>query len=428
MTALETARSVRRTARPRQGRRERAATAVAVTGLGIVAPNGLGTEEYWSATLRGEVAIRRLTRFDPARFPACLAGEIDGFQPEEHLPVRLLTQTDRVTEFALVAADRALADAGVTSESFADFAIGVVTASAAGGFEFGQNELQKLWSLGGSHVSAYQSFAWFYAVNTGQISIRNDLRGGGAAMVADQAGGLDAVAAARRAVTREHEPMSAVVTGGVDASLCPWGWAAQTVVPEVSRSEDPERAYLPFDREARGYVPGEGGAVLIVEDPAGVPERGCQPYGLITGHGSVFEPDEGPAGLIRSIGAALADAGLDPADVDLVFADAAGTREADAAEAEALHSVFGEATVPVTAPKSMIGRLSSGGAPVDLAAALLSIRDQVIPPTVGVHAAPELGLDLVVGAPRPHKLRTVLVLARGRRGFVSAMVVEAVSP
>src|SRR5262249_54721998 len=154
-------------------------------------------------------------------------------------------------QLALVAADWALADAGVRPQEWPEFDIGVVTASSSGGFEFGQRELQNLWSKGGQYVSAYQSFAWFYAVNTGQISIRNGLRGTSGVLVSDQAGGLDALAQARRQVRKGAR---LIIAGGVDGSVCPWGWVAQLASGRLSTSDDPDRAYLPFDRRACGYV------------------------------------------------------------------------------------------------------------------------------------------------------------------------------
>ncbi|UQX03444.1 ketosynthase chain-length factor [Streptomyces sp. RerS4] len=397
----------------------------AVTGLGVVAPNGLGTQDYWAATRDGKSGISRITRFDPARYPARLAGQVPGFRAEDHLPSRLLPQTDRMTRLALVAADWALADAGVTPADRPGFDMGVVTASASGGFEFGQRELEQLWSKGSRFVSAYQSFAWFYAVNSGQISIRHGMKGPSGVVVGDQAGGLDAVAQARRQI-RKGTPL--VVSGGVDASICPWGWVAQLTSGRLSTSEEVSCAYLPFDAAARGHVPGEGGAILILEDTAAARRRGARIHGLISGYGTTFDPRPGSArepGLRRAIELALADAGADAADVDVVFADAAGVPEDDRIEADAITAVFGARAVPVTAPKTMTGRLYSGGAPLDLATAFLTMRDGLIPPTLHVRPAPEYDLDLVVGRPRRAEVRTALVLARGHGGFNSAMLVRA---
>lgn len=401
-------------------------TAPVVTGLGIVSPVGLGASDFWAATRAGKNGIGRVTRFDPSRYPSRLAGEIPSFRAADHLPSRLIPQTDRMTQLALVAADWALADAGIHPPDLPEFGMGVITASSAGGFEFGQGELAKLWSQGSQYVSAYQSFAWFYAVNSGQISIRNGMKGPSGVVVSDQAGGLDALAHSRRQIRKGTR---LIVSGAVDATICPWGWVAQLASRRMSTSADPARAYLPFDPAASGYVPGEGGAILIVEDPASARARGARIYGEIAGYGTTIDPrpDLGrPPGLRRAIELALADAGVTPGDVDVVFADAAAVPELDRAEARAITAVFGPRGVPVTAPKTMTGRLYSGAGPLDVATALLAIAEGMIPPTVNVAPAPEYdGLDLVVAAPRVARVRTALVVARGHGGFNSAMVVRA---
>lgn len=399
-------------------------TSVVVTGVGVTAPNGLGKEEYWAATCAGKSGIGEVKRFDATGYPAKLAGEVPGFVPQEHLPSRLMPQTDHMTRLALVAADWALQDAGVTPKEWPEYDMGVVTASSAGGFEFGQNELQALWSKGGQYVSAYQSFAWFYAVNSGQISIRHGMRGPSGVVVSDQAGGLDAVAQARRQIRKGTR---LIVSGGVDGSICPWGWVAQLAGDRLSTSADPDRAYLPFDAEAAGHVPGEGGALVILEAADSARERDARVYGEIAGYAATFDPKPGSGrepGLRRAIESALDDAGLDPDEIDVVFADAAAIPELDRAEAAAISAVFGPRGVPVTAPKTMTGRLLSGAAPLDLVTALLSIQHGLIPPTTNTTQAPEYDLDLVLNEPRTTQVDAALVVARGYGGFNSAMVVR----
>ena len=399
-------------------------TSVVVTGMGVTAPNGLGKQAYWSATCSGKSGIGEIKRFDAAGYPARLAGEVPGFVAQDHLPSRLMPQTDHMTRLALVAADWALQDAGVRPDEWSDYDMGVVTASSAGGFEFGQNELQSLWSKGGQYVSAYQSFAWFYAVNSGQISIRHGMRGPSGVVVSDQAGGLDAVAQARRQIRKGTR---LVVSGGVDGSICPWGWVAQLAGDRLSTSGDPDRAYRPFDAEAAGHVPGEGGALVILEAADSARERDARVYGEIAGYGATFDPKPGSdrePGLRRAIELALDDAGVAPSDIDVVFADAAAIPELDRVEADAITAVFGPRGVPVTAPKTMTGRLLSGAAPLDLVTALLSIQDGLIPPTTNITQAPEYDLDLVLNESRSAQVDAALVLARGYGGFNSAMVVR----
>ncbi|MFG2718542.1 ketosynthase chain-length factor [Streptomyces sp. NPDC048416] len=395
------------------------------TGIGVAAPNGLGTKDWWSATLAGESGIRPVSRFNASRYPATLAGEVPGFDVTEHIPSRLIPQTDHMTRLALTAAAEAVEDSGLDLKELAEYAAGVVTAASAGGFEFGQRELEALWSKGGQAVSAYQSFAWFYAVNTGQISIRHGLRGPSGVLVTEQAGGLDAVAQAGRQLRKGSRVM---VTGGVDGAICPWGWAAQLSSGRLSTRDDPREAYLPFDARANGHVPGEGGAILVLEDAAAARERGAHRYGRLAGYAATFDPGpgrEGEPGLRRAAELALARAQMTPADVDVVFADASGVAELDRLEAQAVNAVFGPGAVPVTAPKTMTGRLAAGGASLDVAAALLSIRDSVIPPTVNVTELAEgISLDLVTEL-RRGPVRTALVLARGFSGFNAAAVVTA---
>ncbi|MFD7611903.1 ketosynthase chain-length factor [Streptomyces sp. NPDC059828] len=396
-----------------------------VTGLGVTAPNGLGTEEYWKATVAGQSGLGEVTRFDASGYPSRIAGEVADYNAEEHIPSRLMPQTDHMTRLALTAADWALADAGIDTTEMPEYGIGVVTSASGGAVEFGQRELENLWSKGKEYVSAYQSFAWFYAVNTGQISIRHKLRGPSGVLLTEQAGGIDSIGQARRHI---RKGFPAVISGGVDAAVCPWGWVPQIASGLMSTVDDPERAYLPFSSEASGYVPGEGGAILLLEDAEAARDRGAtHVYGEIAGYAATLDPAPGsgrPPGLRRAIENALADAGCTTADIDVVFADASGVPELDRAEAEVLAAVFGPNAVPVTAPKTMTGRLLAGGAALDAATALLALRDGVIPPTVHVTApAPGLGIDLVTET-READLRAALVVARGHGGFNAALVVR----
>jgi act minimal PKS chain-length factor (CLF/KS beta) len=394
--------------------------------MAAVAPNGADTASFWRSTLDGVSGLQRISRFNAEDYPVRIAGLV-GLADGEGCEARLSVQTDRWTQLALVAGDRAIADAGLVPAGTPAYDMAVVTASSSGGNEFGQREIEALWSKGPKSVGPFQSIAWFYAATTGQLSIKNGMKGPCGVLVAEQAGGLDALGQARRALRRDAK---IVVTGGTEAPVGPYALTCQLTSGLLSRVDDPERAYLPFDVDACGYVPGEGGAILVMENEEDALARGAkQIYGEVAGYAASFDPRPGsgrPPTLRRAIEGALADADADPADVDVVFADGAGVPEPDRREAEALAAVFGPYGVPVTVPKALYGRLYAGGPPLDVVAALLAIRDGVIPPTHGgTRLAPGCDLDLV-REPRYARVRTALLVARGFEGFNAALVVRAV--
>ena len=264
-----------------------------ITGMGVAAPNGLGADAYWKAALQGTSGIGPISHFDATRYSLRLAGEIRDFTADKYLAGRLLPQTDVVTQLALAASDWALADADLDVSQVPQFAKGTITAASFGGFEYGQRELQNLWGQGSAYVSAYMSFAWFYAVNSGQIAIRNDARGPVSVLVTEQAGALDALAVARRRIRDGFEVM---ITGGMDSALCPFGWVHHLANERVTRCNDPRLAYLPFDARASGYVPGEGGAILVVEEREAALRRGrTAPYGEIAGYATTSTPVQAQA-------------------------------------------------------------------------------------------------------------------------------------
>ena len=398
-------------------RPEPTTAAPVITGIGVVAPNGVGTEQFWANVLSGHSGLGPVTGFDAEGYPVRLVGEVPA--DLEPLPNRLTVQTDRWTRLAMTATVEALRDAGIDPAGelpFGEYDIAVITASSSGGNEFGQREISQLWSEGPEQVTVYQSIAWFYAATTGQLSIRHGLRGPCGVVVGEQAGGLDALAQSRRML---RTGTKAVLTGGTEAPLSPYALVCQGASGLFTKDD-----YLPFDVRASGHVPGEGGAILLMEDEQSARSRDeSTVYGRVAGYAATFDPRPGsgrPGGLLRAATAALADAGLRPSDVDVVFADGAGSPARDAEEAAVLVKLFGPRGVPVTVPKTMTGRLAAGGAPLDVACALLAMRDDVIPPTTGVTTAAH-DLDLVLAA-RPATVRTALVLARGFGGFNSALV------
>jgi 3-oxoacyl-(acyl-carrier-protein) synthase len=401
-----------------------------VTGIGVVAPNGVSTEDWWVSAVAGRSGIDRIRRFDPSRYATQFAGEVPDFEPTDYIERRIVVQSDRWTWMGLAATQMALDDGGLRPADRDPYSMSVITANSSGGNEFGQAEIQKLWGQGPRFVGAYLSIAWFYAATTGQIAIRHGIKGASGVLATEGAGGLDAPAHARRTLRRG---VDAVVTGGVEAPISPYALACQIANRRMSSVQD-RTAYRPFDREATGYLPGEGGAILLVETLDTARERGASTiYGEIAGYGAThdayhpWEPEPDATQLARAIRLALRDAMIDPEDVDVVFADGAGTSELDALEARALRAALGKHadTTPVTIPKTGTGRLYAGGAALDVAAALLTMRDGRIPPTINVDdQAAGCALPIVRGAAHADEINTALVLARGYGGFNSALVVR----
>ncbi|MET9930770.1 beta-ketoacyl synthase N-terminal-like domain-containing protein, partial [Streptomyces sp. NPDC006324] len=380
-----------------------------VTGIGVIAPNGLSADTYWKSVQEGIGVLDRITREGCEHLPLKVAGEVRSFDASTLIEDRFLVQTDRFSHYAMAAASLALDDAGLGRDAPEDpFSIGVVTAAGSGGGEFGQRELQKLWGQGSKFVGPYQSIAWFYAASTGQISIRSGFKGPCGVVASDEAGGLDALAHAARAVRRGT---GAVVVGAAEAPLAPYSMVCQLGYPELSTVEEPDRAYRPFTAGASGFVPAEGGAVLVVEDEDRARDRGTAVRAVVAGHGATFTGAsrwaESREGLARAIRVALDEAGCAPEEVDVVFADALGVPEADRAEALALADALGAhaARVPVTAPKTGIGRAYCGAPVLDVAAAVLAMEHGLVPPTPNVFDICH-DIDLVVSRARPAELRT----------------------
>ncbi|MBE1598770.1 MULTISPECIES: beta-ketoacyl synthase N-terminal-like domain-containing protein [Streptomyces] len=407
---------------------ERRPRRAAVTGIGVVAPNGTSTETFWKSTREGISVLDRVTREGCEHLPLRVAGEVRNFDPPSAVEERYLVQTDRFTHFAMAAADQALDDARLDrpETDAAPFSVGVVTAAGSGGGEFGQRELQQLWSKGSRFVGPYQSIAWFYAASTGQISIRRGFKGPCGVIASDEAGGLDAVAHAARAVRRGTDVM---VAGATEAPLAPYSVVCQLGYEELSTVDDPARAYRPFTAAACGFVPAEGGAMLVVEAEDTARERGAPVRALLAGHAATFTGasrwEESRAGLAEAVRVALEEACCAPEEIDVVFADALGVPAADRAEALAITDALGAhgTRVPVTAPKTAVGRGNGAAAVLDVAAAVLAMEHRVIPPTPNVFDVCH-DLDLVTGTARAAEPRTALVLSRGLMGSNAALVLR----
>ena len=397
-----------------------------ITGLGVIAPSGNDADRHWKALFDETTKIGRISLFDPSSYPVTLAGEVRDFDPDEHVASRLKVATDRWTWHGLAASQQALDDSGVDLSTMDPYDAAVALASSSGGNEFGQGELQQLWATADGAVSVYQSIAWFYAASVGQVSIRHQLKGQSCVLVSESAGGLDSFAQASRTIRRGTK---VVLAGGTEGPLSPYALACQLRSGWLSTGTDPERAYLPFDSAAAGFVPAEGGAVLLVEELDHARDRGAEIYGEILGWGATHDgrasrPGDGGSAeqLVRAMRLALERSGATASDIDVLFPDALGVPEHDLVEAQAIREVLGD--VPVSTQKAQLGRLYQGGAALDVVTALQAMRYDMLPPVTSQLTDPAPGCELnFVRTPTASRVRLAMVNARGFDGFNTSLVV-----
>lgn len=395
-----------------------------ITGIGVVAPSGMTVADHWATVTQGKNMLKEISLFDASGCATRIAGEVRDFDITGRVDGRLVVQTDRWTWMAFVAAEQALRDCGIDESVIDPYQLSVVLASSSGGNQFGQKELQRLWSQPTRTVGAYQSIAWFYAATVGQLSIRHQAKGPSSVLVSESAGGLDSIGHAVRTIQRGA---SIVLAGGLEAPLSPYALACQTRSGRLSTASDPDRAYRPFDAAASGYVPGEGGAVLVVEDLAHALARNARIYAVIGGWGSTHDGTHEGAGsrqYARALRLALERAELAPGDVDLFIPDALGVPEYDRSEAAAINDVFGAGGVPVASHKSLTGRMYQGGSALDMVTAVQAIREQVLPGTTGLDRAADGCALKFVPTTVKSTVDNVQVGARGFGGYNSSVVLR----
>lgn len=404
--------------------------AAVITGIGVVSAAGIGLSNFWEGMVSGKSFISPITRFDPSGFTSKVAGNIDNFDATAFLDPRIIMQTDRWTQFDLICAQQAFADAALRLQDEESTRVGAVFAAGTGGNEYGQQQLHICAAKGPRYVSVYLSIAWFYAASIGQVSICNNIRGYGRNICAEAAGGLIALGHAAKIIAQSL--CDVVAVGGCEAPLTPYTFASHQASGLIS-GEDSPYPYRPFDATRSGLVIGEGGAGFCIESEEHARKRGALIYAEIAGWGQAFdgvltrEPASNGEQYGRAISQALQMAHLQPADIDWIICDGLGTQQGDISEVKALQHVFGDAlsAIPASAPKAMIGRLFNGGSTVDVASALLGMKHGTVLPTVGYSQPdPNCVLDCVPNQARSQKVRYVLVGARGFGGFNSALVLK----
>ncbi len=412
-----------------------------ITGIGVVAPGGVGTKAFWELLTQGRTATRRITLFDASGYRSPIAAEVDFDPAKEGLSPQQIRRTDRAAQLALVAAAEACTDSGLTPDDVPPERIGVSLGSAVG-CTMGLEEEYVVLSDGGRHWLVDHSYGvphlYGYMVPSTlacEVAWQCGAEGPVCLISTGCTAGLDSVGHATRLIAENSADI--VITGATDAPISPITVACFDAIKATSpNTSDPEHASRPFDLHRDGFVLGEGSAVLVLEERQAALRRGAHIYAEIRGfasrsnafHMTGLKPDGRE--MAEAIRVAMRQAGLRPEDIDYVNAHGSGTKQNDRHETAAFKRALGDHAyrVPVSSIKSMVGHSLGAIGSIEVAACALAIEHDVVPPTANLHTAdPECDLDYVPLTARERRVDNVLSVGSGFGGFQTAMLLGAPS-
>jgi len=414
--------------------------AVAITGIGAIAPGGVGTKAYWELLTSGRTATRTITAFDPSPFRSRVGAEVDFNPIQAGLSHQEIRRMDRASQFAVVSAREALVDSGLETELLDPGRIATAIATAVGCTTSLEREYVVVsdtgskWEVDHEYVvpELYRHFV--PSSVAAEVAWAAGAQGPAAIVSTGCTSGLDALGYAVDLIREGSADV--VVAGGTEAPISPITAACFDAIHATTpRNDDPEHACRPFDRTRNGLVLGEGAAVMILEDLDSARRRGAHIYAEISGfasrcnayHMTGLKPDGRE--MAEAIRVAMDEARLNAEDIDYINAHGSGTKMNDRHETGAFKAALGERAyqVPVSSIKSMIGHSLGAIGALEIAACALAIEENVVPPTANLHEPdPDLDLDYVPLTARQHRTDAVLSVGSGFGGFQSAMVLNRV--
>ena len=404
---------------------------IAITGIGVVSPSGIGKRQFWANIKSGRSFIKKITRFDASLYPAHIAGQIDDLEKYSHISERLLKKIDAFSHMALVASEMALQDAGINIKNEDPGLVGIFLGNAIGGWLYAETELRDLYLEGRQGVSPYMASAWFPAAPQGQVSIYYGIKGFSKTIVSDRASSLMALGYARKVLHKNK--LNMILAGGMEAPVTPYALLCCNTYGALSvNNDDPEHAYRPFDKQRNGFVIGEGAGIVVMESVDRAKKRGANILGLISGYGTSCDGVDrincavDGKQLARAINMALLDAQAKPQDIGYISLDGLAVDLWDNSEIKALNLVFGASLkdIPVSCPKSMFGNLLGASGVLDMIIALLAMEHNLVPPTLNLDNPVLNGINYVANEAREYRIGKSLIISRGRGGINSALVVE----
>ncbi|PIG92436.1 beta-ketoacyl-[acyl-carrier-protein] synthase family protein [Gloeocapsopsis sp. IPPAS B-1203] len=395
---------------------------VVITGIGIINPAGTGKDEFWHNISTGKSAIRAISRFDSTDFPTKVAGEIAEFEPADYIPRRFIVKTDRFTHYALAATELALQDAALDLTQEDSYRVGVWFGNNAGGWDICERGFYELYNDGATMVNPWQATAWFPTAAQGYVTIRYGIRGYSKSFVCDRASGASGLYFGIKSIQEGFNDV--VIAGGSEAPITRFGMTCYYETGEVSAASDPEKAYLPFDRNRSGLVLGEGSTVLVLESKEHALGRGAKIYGKVVSGCMTTDTDPtSGANFERCMARAIQSAQLQPTDIDIVLAEGCGTQQNDRVEGGAIANVFAQApNVAVSVPKALYGHLYGASCVTEVACSLLAMETEQLPTMNQTEPDSDCRLNFVT-QPQSHPVRHALVNSRAREGVNASFVI-----
>jgi len=375
----------------REELREKRLRSVVVTGVGVISPLGVGTEETWQAIVKGSTGIAPITLFSADNYACRFAGEVKGFVAEDFVERKDVKKMGRFIQFAMAAAHYAMTQAAIQVTPENTERIGVYVGSGIGAFEVIEREHGKLMGQGPSRVSPFFITASIANLAAGQISIRYGARGPNLTCATACTTGAHAIGEAFRMIQRADADV--MICGGSEAAVTPLSVAGFSAMRALStRNDDPETASRPWDCDRDGFVLGEGAGVLILEEREHALRRGANVLAELVAYAANSDafhtnaPPEDGRGVRRVMELALEDAGLAPSAIQYLNAHATSTQLGDRAEAKAICDAFRDhaENLLVSSTKSMTGHLLGAAGSLEAGLTVLALRDQVAPPTTNV--------------------------------------------
>jgi 3-oxoacyl-[acyl-carrier-protein] synthase II len=374
---------------------------VVITGMGVISPVGVGLDTYWNNLTSGQSGIVPVTKFDTTDCPVKIGGEVPtDFNPEDFLDKKEIKRLDNFSIYALIAADEAIRHAGL-EDGIPDMdRFGVVVGSGVGGLLTMEEQNKRLLRRGSRGVSPLFIPMYILDIAAGHISMKWGLKGPNYAVVSACATGTTAIGDALRHI--QYGDADIIIAGGTEACITPIAYAGFANMKALSRRNDePEKASRPFEANRDGFVMGEGAGLVILEELEHAQQRGAKIHAELIGYGATADayhitaPAPGGEGAMRAMKRAVNDGAVEPEDVDYINAHGTSTPFNDKNESQAIKTLFGEHAykLNVSSTKSMTGHLLGAAGGIEAIAAVMAIKENVIPPTIN-YETPDPECDL----------------------------------